>query len=277
MISDKKSPDIHEDPPKVSIYVNKAGISSLYIDSNIRIGESCHNHAISLNIYTDLPANKKGVHLSRLVNSAISELNGECRRIEELLSRIAEKAVYTHEYSNFVEIEANISIPHNGQLISVSFGVKREKSSEEKWKISIEMMGATSCPCAKEVFRFFEGTEWSLTPTHMQRATVKAILTDSTSPYTIEEAFELIDTIDSSFSGSFAVSLSRDEEKDLIKKIINNPMFAEDLAREIAWRVSQTPAGKKAKEIITQINSLESIHPFNVFAEVHIHGKEFRD
>ncbi|MGC9114445.1 MAG: GTP cyclohydrolase, FolE2/MptA family [Fervidicoccaceae archaeon] len=252
--------------------MNKAGISNLYVEAHLELEKSCHEYTAILNIYTDLPADKRGVHLSRLVNAALSELNRTCLRIEDFLSNIAKKILATHQYSSFAEVETKITIPRNGQLVSIEFKVRKKKTGEEEWRASVEIMGATSCPCAKEVFRFYEGTEWNHTPTHMQRAMAKAILDGSKTPLTIEEALEVISVIESSFSGILPVSLSRDEEKELIKKVINNPMFAEDLAREIAVRVSKTEAGRKSRDIIAQVNSLESIHPFNVYAEVHFNG-----
>jgi len=272
----KLSPDIHEDPPEIRIPVNAAGIKGLYIEASIKIGEECRSYPIKLSVHVDLPEDRKGVHLSRLANSVIAEAERGCLALEDLLTRISNRAVLVHPPSSYAETEAEIAIPRNGQMIPVSFRIKRYRSGTEKWEISVEVEGNTSCPCAKEVFRFYEKTEWELTPTHMQRATARIVL-EGDSSFSFKDAIELVEIAESSFSGRLEISLSRDEEKEAIKKAINNPLFAEDLARVISWRVSRSAPGIKSNRIKVNVESYESIHPYNVFAEVVLSGEELRN
>lgn len=276
MTSSKPSPDVHEDPPEIRIPVNAAGIKGLYIEASIRIGEECRSYPVKLSVHVDLPEDKKGVHLSRLANSVIAEAEKGCLALEDLLTRISNRAVLVHPPSSYAETEAEIAIPRNGQMIPVSFRVKRYRSGTENWEISVEIIGNTSCPCAKEVFRFYEKTDWELTPTHMQRATAKIVL-EGDSSFSLKDAIELVEIAESSFSGRLEISLSRDEEKEAIKKAINNPLFAEDLARAISWRVSRSAPGMKSNRIKVYVESYESIHPYNVFSEVVLSGEELRN
>ncbi|MEM0020812.1 MAG: GTP cyclohydrolase, FolE2/MptA family [Fervidicoccaceae archaeon] len=271
------SPDIHEDPPAYPLDINRAGIRSLYIPISLEWDSSCLDVSGRLSVLISLPGSKKGVHIARLVSNVLETFDEKCMRIENALSRIAARALSSHPDSNSAEIKIIFSVPKDGQEIPIRLGVTRKRTGEERWHLAVSMKGTISCPCAKEVFKFYEKTDWNVTPTHMQRALAEVKVESHKNSMSLENAMELIDLISQSFSGKLQVYLSRDEEERLIKKIINTPLFAEDLARKIGWQLAKSSISLKADWISVRVTSFESIHPFNVYGEVMIDGEELRN
>ncbi|NAY89603.1 MAG: hypothetical protein GU347_02655 [Desulfurococcales archaeon] len=277
MSNENASPDVHELTPDHPLRVDGTGLEGLYLKVNLIFRKSCEELPAELSLYIDLPPEKRGVHLSRLVKAALTEVETGCTDLSALLSRIAQKALNTHSYSEIAEVVLNSSLPLRGQKVDLNFRVKRRRNGKESWNMEVKLEGAISCPCAKEVFRYYEGTDWEKTPTHMQRAEAIVSVESNGASLSIDDAFDVIEVVESSYSGKLEVELSRDEEARIIKKIINAPQFAEDLARKIAWKVMRTATMTKANKIIVSVRSFESIHPYNVRAEVVIDGKEHRD
>ncbi|AFH42376.1 GTP cyclohydrolase I FolE2 [Fervidicoccus fontis] len=265
----KFSPDIHENPPEYKIAINKAGIEGLKKKIKIKIGNSCSEKLCTINLYIDLDKELRGVHLSRLVNSLNQELNSnECFKLNDLLEKTAKRVLNTHFSSSRSEIHVSFEDIIEDTRFVLHASYVREKNGSQEGKVSIELNGITSCPCAKEVFKFYENTEYEKTPTHMQRAELHITLN---SKYNLdllynEYLLKAISVGKSSFSDILKETLNRDEEYEFIKKTINNPMFAEDVCRKAYFYLKKelpSDIGLKIKVI-----SYESIHPYNVIAEV---------
>jgi len=156
MSNENASPDVHELTPDHPLRVDRTGLEGLYLKVNLIFRKSCEELPAELSLYIDLPPEKRGVHLSRLVKAALTEVETGCTDLSALLSRIAQKALNTHSYSEIAEVVLNSSLPLRGQKVDLNFRVKRRRNGKESWFMEVKIEGAISCPCAKEVISEYD-------------------------------------------------------------------------------------------------------------------------
>ena len=154
--------------------------------------------------------------------------------------------------------------------------------------IGASAVGMTVCPCSKEMSQEYAAeiirtrkdinvSEDDLKKlinilpfsSHNQRSTGTIIvqIKDLTSHKI--DVLDIIDVIEESMSGKIQSVLKRPEEAELVRSAHLNPLFSEDVIREMAknFILRDFPNIEDNYEIKFTIESLESIHPHNVFAE----------
>ena len=106
------------------------------------------------------------------------------------------------------------------------------------------------CPCSKEI---------SKNNAHNQRAVVDLRVQSKL----FISVNELIRVVESKASCELFSTLKRVDEKYVTEKMYKNPMFVEDIVREIAlWAKKDN----RIKDYIVKCKSYESIHNHNAFA-----------
>ena len=264
MKTENESPDIHDEEPEHKIPIDKVGVKNLLEKLNLDLTE-CTSQYYNIEVYVNLPSNKKGVHLSRIVKVVKEQAdNQECMKTKTFIEKTLKKLLETHENTEYAETKLYTTIKKDDQIYYLGFGGKTEKEKIVE-TISIETMGITACPCAKEVYKYYEKTTDEKTPTHMQRARLKVELIGDNllDPVFIEKILYLMKK---SFSANLKELLTRKEEYLLLKKAISKPRFAEDIIRSI--KADLTGLFKEKTKLKVSIESLESIHYYNVFAEL---------
>jgi GTP cyclohydrolase I len=116
---------------------------------------------------------------------------------------------------------------------------------------------STLCPCSKEISEY---------GAHNQRGEVKLQVRFKKFIW-IEDLIHLVE--DCSSSDVYSV-LKREDEKYVTERAYDNPMFVEDVVREIATKLNNDP---NITWFAVESENFESIHNHNAYAYIEKHKK----
>ena len=253
-----------------------------------------------------LPAQQRGIHMSRtsetieeVINEAIFE---PTPTIEVVADRIIRKLLERHPYTSKAEVglkgkiivqvreseQRNIQKAYN--ISSYAYAKKTESGEVDyNYYISASAVGMTVCPCAKELSQEYaaeiikarEDIKVSeadieklinILPfsSHNQRSKGTIIVQIKDLENHKVDVLDIIDVIEESMSGKIQSVLKRPEEAELIRTAHLKPLFSEDVVREMAknFMLKEFPNLNDSFKVIFKIESEESIHPHNVYAEM---------
>ncbi len=163
----------------------------------------------------------------------------------------SENAFFRLEFPFFIIKSA----PVTGLQGPMNYSVTLEAAwiqAELDLKISVSVPVSTLCPCSKAISEY---------GAHNQRGHVTVqIKTDGT--VWIED---LIEIVEKSASCELYSLLKRPDEKAVTEKAYENPVFVEDLVRNVAVDLEQTP---EVSGYSVEVENLESIHLHNAFARI---------
>jgi len=209
-----------------------------------------------ISMYVNLPRQYKGTHMSRFVEI----LNEHSRRIslqnfaeilEEMKKRLnAESAHMEITFPYFI----NKTAPVTGSegLMEYKCTYKGSLNKKTDLVIIIHVPISTLCPCSKEISDF---------GAHNQRGEVRLQVRFKKFIW-IED---LISLVEESASSDIYSVLKREDEKYVTEKAYNNPMFVEDIVRDIAQKLNNDP---NITWVAVESENLESIHNHNAYAYV---------
>ncbi|WP_297508885.1 GTP cyclohydrolase IV [Thermococcus sp.] len=261
--------ETQEERPAIREPLRKVGITNLRSVAKINWKGRVYTFLPVFEVTIDLPAEKKGIHMSRLVESiteAMSEaVEEEVREahtsLEELGRCIIKRLEGKHPHKRAeVWIRTHLIIPRetpaSGRVsyepYDVEVGViKNEDGSFEK-VLRVKVIGNTVCPHA---MANNDGK------THIQRAVGEL---EVRAPFDEEIPLEdMIDVVESSFSSPTYTLLKTPDENAVVQRMFENPKFVEDVAREIFSKAKERFRGRIHVRVISQ----ESIHKHDVIAE----------
>ena len=213
-----------------------------------------------INMYVSLPRYYKGTHMSRFVEI----LNEHSRRIslqnfseilEEMKNRLsAESAHMEITFPYFINKAAPVTGTEGLMEYKCTFkGSLNNKGTD--LVIIIHVPISTLCPCSKEISDF---------GAHNQRGEVRLQIRFKKFVW-IED---LIRLVEESASSDVYTVLKREDEKFVTERAYNNPMFVEDIVREIALRLGNDP---NITWFAVESENFESIHNHNAYAYVEKH------
>jgi GTP cyclohydrolase-4 len=216
----------------------------------------------------NLPANLKGVHMSRICESVVEIINDERNAhnsVEELslqvLKRLKKKHPYTRAHISlnfdfFYEATTPISKKNTFEVTNVTVQAWVEIEREDIVEIAVEYIGNTVCPHAME-----NNPE---NRTHVQRA-----LGQLSAKGTVDQmpSFEsMVEVLRSSFPAETYSVLKTEDEQEVINCMYENPMFVEDVCRSILAKAKERYQNKRLSLGVI-VKSLESIHKHDVIAK----------
>jgi GTP cyclohydrolase I len=213
-----------------------------------------------INMYVSLPRYYKGTHMSRFVEI----LNEHSRRIslqnfseilEEMKNRLsAESAHMEITFPYFINKAAPVTGTEGLMEYKCTFkGSLNNKGTD--LVIIIHVPISTLCPCSKEISDF---------GAHNQRGEVRLQIRFKKFVW-IED---LIRLVEESASSDVYTVLKREDEKFVTERAYNNPMFVEDIVREIALRLGNDP---NITWFAIESENFESIHNHNAYAYIEKH------
>jgi len=214
-----------------------------------------------INMYVNLPRYYKGTHMSRFVEI----LNEHSRRIslqnfseilEEMKERLnAESAHMEITFPYFINKEAPVTGAEGLMEYRCTFKGSLNKGSDLVIIINVPI--STLCPCSKEISEF---------GAHNQRGKVRLQVRFNKFVW-IEDLIKLVE--DSASSDVYSV-LKREDEKYVTERAYQNPMFVEDIVRDIAVKLIKDP---NITWFAVECENYESIHNHNAYAYVEKHKK----
>jgi GTP cyclohydrolase IB len=215
-----------------------------------------------INMYVSLPRYYKGTHMSRFVEI----LNEHSRRIslqnfseilEEVMSRLnAESAHMEITFPYFINKSAPVSGAQGLMEYECTFKGSRNHGSDLITMIRVPI--STLCPCSKEISDY---------GAHNQRGEVCLQVRFKRFVW-LEDLIRLVE--ESASSDVYSV-LKREDEKFVTEKAYENPMFVEDIVREIALKLNNDP---NITWFSVESENFESIHNHSAYAYIEKHKEK---
>jgi len=240
------------------IPIDRVGVKNLRFPLRIRDRDQATQHTVALvTMAVDLPHQHKGTHMSRFVE--VLHAHGRELTVasiaampRELLSRLhARKAHIEMRFPYFRTKYAPVTKAAGLLDYGVVFAVDAE-GDDIDYVVTVEVPVTTLCPCSKAI---------SERGAHNQRGLV-TLAVRFRQPVWIED---LIEIVEASASSELFSILKRPDEKAVTERAYDNPVFVEDLVRNIAQRVS---AHKLIKWFRVEAENYESIHNHNAWAMI---------
>jgi GTP cyclohydrolase I len=206
-------------------------------------------------MYVDLPKQFKGTHMSRFIE--VLNAHGNVIHVDviptllrEMQARLkADNAHLELEFPYFITKEAPVT-----RMPSVMDYTARFEANAIGREIDFVMtviVGVTTlCPCSKSISKY---------GAHNQRGHVTVQLRSRKTVW-IEEVISLVEQ---SASSELFSLLKRPDEKAVTERAYENPVFVEDLVRNVAVRLNQHP---EVTWYRVEAENQESIHNHNAYA-----------
>lgn len=249
------------------IPIDRVGVRGLRFPLSITDRERRPQHTVvTVAMSVDLPHHYKGTHMSRFVEV----LHGHGRELtvanaaaipRELLSRLdARRAHLEMRFPYFRSKAAPVSKTEGLLDYGVVFEIDAAQDSAD-FVVTVEVPVTTLCPCSKAI---------SSRGAHNQRGLV-TLAVRFISPVWIEELIELVEA---SASSPLYSILKRPDEKFVTETAYDNPVFVEDLVRNIAVKANAHP---QLTWYRVEAENYESIHNHNAWAMIEKHKDDKSD
>lgn len=251
--------DTQNEPDDRNIAIDRVGVKALRFPVEVvDKGGEVQRTVATVALAVDLPHHYKGTHMSRFVET----LNAQGTSLDvrsmaglprELLARLDARRAHVELQFPFFRAK---KAPVTGKVglvdYEVRFEVEAEKDGGVDFVVTVIVPVATLCPCSKAI---------SERGAHNQRGVVTYSVRFQ-EPVWIED---LITLVERSASCELYSLLKRPDEKEVTERAYDNPVFVEDLVRNIAAR-------SNAHDNITwyrvEAENYESIHNHNAYAVV---------
>jgi GTP cyclohydrolase IB len=236
--------------------IDKVGVRGMRFPITVRDKQrSVQNTVATIGMFVDLPKEFKGTHMSRFIevlNAHGSVIHVE--NINEILRALQKKlnAATSHleiEFPYFMSKQSPVS-----RLESLMDYVARFDATatdgEIDFVLTVKANVTTLCPCSKAIAKY---------GAHNQRGEVTVALR-STKVVWIED---VVTMIEGAASSELYALLKRQDEKAVTERAYENPVFVEDLVRNVALRLN---ADKRVGWYKVEAENFESIHNHNAYA-----------
>jgi GTP cyclohydrolase IB len=236
--------------------IDKVGVRGLRFPIQVRDKEhSVQNTVATIGMFVDLPKEFKGTHMSRFIE--VLNAHGNVVHVENLPDILYAMQAKFHAATSHLEIEFPYFMvkraPVSG-LESVMDYVARFDATacrrEIDFVLTVKAMVTTLCPCSKAIAAY---------GAHNQRGEVTVQIRSRKAVW-IED---LIGLIEQSASSELYALLKRQDEKAVTERAYENPVFVEDLVRNVALRLNAHPEVTWYK---VEAENHESIHNHNAYA-----------
>ncbi len=243
-----------------NIDIDQVGVKGIRYPITVRDKNMGEQQTVAeINMYVSLPRYYKGTHMSRFVEI----LNEHSRRIslqnfseilEEMKQRLdAESAHMEISFPYFINKAAPVSGSEGLMEYKCTFKGSLNHGSDIVTTVYVPI--STLCPCSKEI---------SDRGAHNQRGEVRLQVRFKKFIW-IEDLIHLVE--ESASSDVYSV-LKREDEKYVTEKAYENPMFVEDIVRDIALKLNKDP---NIIWFAVESENFESIHNHNAYAYVEKH------
>ncbi|MCL4557855.1 MAG: GTP cyclohydrolase FolE2 [Deltaproteobacteria bacterium] len=240
------------------IGIDKVGIKNIRYPIVVLDKANTVQHTIaSINMYVDLPKQFKGTHMSRFVE-ILNEHRGNIniRDYPDILKKMQKRfnAGSAHleiEFPYFIEKKSPVTHARSLMEYNCTF-IGTGNGTGTDFVLIVRVPVLTLCPCSREISSHGAHNQRSFVTVHLRFRGLVWIE-------------EIVDVVEASASSQLYSLLKRPDEKYVTESAYDNPMFVEDVVREVARKL------KKNEKIINfsvEAENLESIHNHNVYAYV---------
>ncbi len=245
------------------IAIDYVGITSVKYPITIMDRANKTQHTIAdITLSANLPHYSKGTHMSRFV-----EVLNQHRQqttlwvlpvmLHDIVTRLsAESAQIDLRFPYFVEKSAPVSNAKSLMSYECSFSAVANGSFHD-FILGVRVPVTTLCPCSKAISDYGAHNQRSIVD--MQ---VRSALKSDGYP-TLIWIEELIETAEQCCSAPVYALLKRPDERVVTMAAYDNPMFVEDVIRELATKLKMN---SRVTWFRAHVESEESIHNHNAFA-----------
>src|SRR5450432_686255 len=236
--------------------IDKVGVRGLRFPIQVKDkARAVQNTVAMIGMFVDLPKEFKGTHMSRFIE--VLNAHGSVVHVEniaEILRSLQKKlnAATSHleiEFPYFMSKKSPVS-----RLESLMDYIARFDATacgaEIDFVLTVKANVTTLCPCSKAIAKY---------GAHNQRGEVTVALR-STKVVWIEDVVAMIEK---SASSELYALLKRQDEKAVTERAYENPVFVEDLVRNVALRLN---ADARVSWYKVEAENFESIHNHNAYA-----------
>jgi len=250
-LHDKQSERDHRE-----LRIDKVGVRELRFPIQVRDkARSVQNTVATIGMFVDLPKEFKGTHMSRFVE--VLNAHGSVIHVEnigDVLRALQRKfqAATSHleiEFPYFMSKKSPVSRKRSLMDYLARFDAAA-CGDEIDFVLTVKAHVTTLCPCSKAIARY---------GAHNQRGLVTVALR-FTKPVWIEDVVAMVE---SSASSELYALLKRQDEKYVTEHAYENPVFVEDLVRNVALKLNAHPRVTWYK--VEAVN-YESIHNHSAYA-----------
>src|SRR5580765_280920 len=236
--------------------IDKVGVRGLRFPIQIR--DKAHvlqNTVAIVGLFVDLPKEFKGTHMSRFLE--VLNAHGSIVHVDtipEILLAMQKKlnASTSHfemEFPYFMTKKAPVSGLESVMDYTARFDATA-CGKDIDFLLTVKAQVTTLCPCSKAISAY---------GAHNQRGEVTVQLRFS-KPIWIEDVIAMIE---SSASAELFSLLKREDEKAVTERAYENPVFVEDLVRNVVVKLNAHPDVTWYK---VEAENYESIHNHNAYA-----------
>lgn len=239
--------------------IDKVGVRGVRFPVQVRDRdhEALQNTVATVGMYVDLPKEFKGTHMSRFIevlnaHGNVIHVDVIPKILREMQSRLkAENAHLELEFPYFICKKA----PVTGKPGVMDYTTRFEANAIDRkidFVMTVVVPVTTLCPCSKAISKH---------GAHNQRGHVTVQLRSRDTVW-IEEVISLVEA---SASSELYALLKRPDEKAVTERAYENPVFVEDLVRNVALRLNAHP---EVTWYRVEAENFESIHNHNAYASI---------
>lgn len=251
-------PDVQSRRDHREIDLDAVGISKLRWPMTVRDRTGgAQNVVATISLSVDLPREYKGTHLSRFLETMEVRrwglsLDGFSLVLGEIKERLnAQSAHGIVEFDYFMPKEAPVTKAFAPMAYSVAFlGKVNGSGSEMSMRVGTPVTSV--CPCSKEISKY---------GAHNQRGLITATVASNAWLW-IEEVVEMAEA---SASCPLYPILKRPDEKWVTERAYENPVFVEDMVRNLAGKLMDD---ERVEAFEVEAENDESIHNHNAWSRV---------
>jgi GTP cyclohydrolase I len=251
VLHDKQSERDHRE-----LRIDKVGVRGLRFPIQIRDkAHSLQNTVATIGLFVDLPKEFKGTHMSRFIE--VLNAHGSVVHVENITDILYAMQKKLNAASSHLEMEFPFFLekkaPVSGMTSVMDYTARFDATAigkEIDFVLTVKTNVTTLCPCSKAISKY---------GAHNQRGEV-TVQIRSTKAIWIED---LIAITEASASAELYSLLKRQDEKAVTERAYENPVFVEDLVRNVALKLNRHPDITWYK---VEAENYESIHNHNAYA-----------
>ena len=236
--------------------IDKVGVRGLRFPIQVRDKTRAFQNTIAtIGMFVDLPHHFKGTHMSRFIE-VLNAHGGSIhvQNINDILHAMQKKlnAATAHleiEFPYFMSKKSPVSNQESLMDYIARFDASA-RNGEHDFVLTVKANVTTLCPCSKAIAKY---------GAHNQRGEV-TVQIRSREIVWIED---LITVIESSASSELYALLKRQDEKAVTERAYENPVFVEDMVRNVAVKLN---ADSRVTWYKVEAENFESIHNHNAYA-----------
>lgn len=256
-------PDVQSEAPAIPMALDEAGVAGLRYPITVQLADGSSQSTVgSMSFAASVPADTRGVHMSRFVEA----LHDWHKRIGvhtlsallvELAGRLQAQAVVAEfEFPLFLERTGPVS---GGEaLVAYDCSLKGHLNPRGSACMLTTRVPITSlCPCSREISDY---------GAHNQRGSIETSvcfeLIDAVRPL---DFTDLIAAAEQAGSAPIYSLLKRTDERYVTMQAYENPAFVEDITRAVAAALERD---SRIHEGRIRVVNEESIHSHNAYAAI---------